>query len=95
MNITGPVGLFNHSNDITGGLFSPFMLIVVFIVMFIAGSRVYTENPVGKSFVLSSFVVAVTSYFFYAMDLIQPTYVYTTTIIFVIALILYRGTNSQ
>jgi hypothetical protein len=64
--------LLNYSNVVTGNLFYPIMLVVIFIVSFVSSFAVIQDFK--KSFALSSWITAIPSFFLMSMGLLSINY---------------------
>jgi len=82
-NISGFVGLINHANDLTNGMFGIAILIVVGVVSFMS-SRTYGEKAWG----FSAFLVFLSALLLRYAKLISD-YVLFASIIFMIAVIVW------
>lgn len=91
-NVTGIVDVFSYGNTVTGGLFGIALLLIVFVVSFVA-LKVY---PTEKAMAASSFTTALTSYMLSAVSLV-PNYAVLITTIMVIAsvFLLWKGDSSM
>jgi len=88
LNLTGYPGLFEYANELTSSLFGMSVLVIIFIVSFMIGSK----KDSREGYAAASFVTLIFSFFFGVLNLISGEII----VIFIVmtalsAFILHRG----
>lgn len=67
-NITGYTSFLTYSNEITNNMFGPILLLIIFMVSFIATSR----NGTSPAFSFACFITTLSSIFLAIMSIVSP-----------------------
>lgn len=91
--ISGPQDLIKYvNNDVSGGMFSIGLLLVVLLVVFIAGSN----RAPFLYFAVGSYISTVLSVLFAALDIMPDGYVLSFIVLSVVStILLYKGTGGS
>lgn len=78
--------ILNYANIVTGNLFYPIMLVVLFIVSFVASFSIMQDAK--KSFVISSWTTSITGFILMAAGLLSVNYAIVLGLILAISIAL-------
>ena len=76
-NITNAIGLITYNDSVTNNLFSPFLLIMIFSIVFLSTNQ---RNTI-YSLMVASFITTISSYLLVAMGALNPTYSIVLTLL--------------
>ncbi len=88
-NITAPLEMFTYTNDLTGLMLGPILLVVMFVILFISFKTVDTE----KSFAVSVFITSVIGILMTVVKLAAPELAIVLIILtgFSVILLMFRN----
>ena len=86
---TGFIGVADGVNNMTGGLYASLVLLVIFIVFFIASKKYDSE----VSFLISSFATSIVAVFFFIMNWISVEILIIPIVLLLIAIFYSAATK--
>jgi multisubunit Na+/H+ antiporter MnhF subunit len=82
-NITGLSGMFTYADSIVSNYLGSAILMGLFFIIVIY--QVNRGNDIAKTFVASGWVMSIVSIFFYFLELINPTIMFTSISLLVVS----------
>ncbi|SRR6056297_519323 len=82
-NVTGISGMFSYADSVVSNYLGSSILLGLFFIIVIY--QLNRNNDIQNTFVSAGWAISVTSIFFYFLDLINPTIMFTSITLLVIS----------
>ena len=84
--------LFQYSSNVSGGLFMPIMMVVIWVIAFMGAMA--EGRQMSRAFIFASFIYAILSMMLAFVNLISANFMYFSFLLVAIGLLWYKLDNA-